>query len=69
MPGSDNIYRPSASPDLDWPARNTPVRQSAGVRQDIRNKDAERNCEKKLGHSPEKETQNMSPNATNISHG
>jgi hypothetical protein len=32
-------------------------------------KEAEQNCENKLGHSPEKETQNMSPNATNISHG
>ncbi len=68
MTGSDNINRPSASPDLDWYKRKTVLRQSAGdAARSNQSKEAERNCEKKLGHSFENEVQTVSPNATNIS--
>ena len=69
MSGHENIYKPSAHPDLDWINRDTVVWQSAGSaarNEAFRKKEAEQNCENKLGHSLENEVQNLSPNATNL---
>jgi hypothetical protein len=69
LSGYDNVNRPSSNPDLGWYKRNAVVRQVAGGKSNPKPKDDEQSSDKKLGHSLEKETQTMSPNASNINHG
>ncbi|SHI18071.1 hypothetical protein SAMN02745823_03092 [Sporobacter termitidis DSM 10068] len=71
MSGSENIYKPSALSEQrkSEAARSAAVRESAAGNAAVKPKKSERDCDKTLGQSKDSDVRNMSPNATNISHG